>query len=136
VKKKKKEKRGVVLAGMETKDLTRVLNTAGEGGGFPTGNRDAGLQNEPLDSAGYYERGLGYLKVGDYQRAIDDYTAAIRINPFFIEARRNRASAYGTKGKMYSALADEDLKRATATGFEATGGMQYVFREMAMAGRN
>lgn len=34
----------------------------------------------------YYNRGNAYLEMGDIQKAIDDYTKAIKINPDFTQA--------------------------------------------------
>jgi tetratricopeptide (TPR) repeat protein len=42
----------------------------------------------------------------DYDKAIVDYTQAIRIAPKFATAYGNRASAYGMKGEYDKAIAD------------------------------
>ncbi|MDR0524545.1 MAG: tetratricopeptide repeat protein [Spirochaetaceae bacterium] len=53
-----------------------------------------------------------YDEKGDYDRAIGDFTQAIRLDP-------NYAAAYGTRGVAYSAIgqnsrAIQDLERAIA----------------------
>jgi tetratricopeptide (TPR) repeat protein len=48
------------------------------------GTADGARQTAPAEelSAGQYiDRGITYAESGDYDRAIADYTAALRINP-------------------------------------------------------
>ena len=51
-------------------------------------------------------RGIGYRLKGEYDRAIQDYNQAIRINAKFATAYNNRAIAYDTKGDYDRAIAD------------------------------
>ena len=51
-------------------------------------------------------RGIGYRLKGEYDRAIQDYNQAIRINAKFATAYNNRAIAYDTKGDYERAIAD------------------------------
>ena len=44
--------------------------------------------------AAYINRGHAYINKGDYDRAIADYTEAIRLDPKY-------AIAYGNRGKAY-----------------------------------
>jgi tetratricopeptide (TPR) repeat protein len=42
----------------------------------------------------FINRGINYHKLGQYQRAIDDYNEAIRLKPHYADAYINRGSAY------------------------------------------
>ena len=59
----------------------------------------------PKDAPAYANRGLAYGKKGDYDKAIADYTEAIRLNPN-AEAYSNRGLAYRKKGDYDKAIAD------------------------------
>jgi len=53
-------------------------------------------------------RGLAYVGLKQYQSAIDDYNAAININPKNAEVYFNRGNAYFRMGKLKEAIADYD----------------------------
>jgi len=59
-------------------------------------------------AAAYLQRGDQYSAAQEYDLAIADYTAAIRLNPDYAEAYNNRGLAYSLKGKnnMPQAIAD------------------------------
>ena len=57
-------------------------------------------------SVNYNNRGTAYRKNGDWERAIADYTEAIRLDPKYTHAYNNRGTAYGGKGDMGRAIAD------------------------------
>jgi len=42
----------------------------------------------------YYNRGINYSKKGDTDRAIADYTEAVRLDPKYADAYGNRGNAY------------------------------------------
>ena len=65
----------------------------------------AGADKEVLANA-YRRRGYAYLKKGDHDRAIADYTEAIRLDPSNASAFTNRASAYDAKRDIDRAIAD------------------------------
>jgi len=50
-------------------------------------------------------RGIAYAKAGQYEPAIEDYNAAIRLNPHF-DAYNNRGSAYAKTGEYQRAIGD------------------------------
>jgi Caspase domain/TPR repeat/Tetratricopeptide repeat len=52
--------------------------------------------------------GNAYDKIGDHERAIADYSEAIRLNPRYDSAYRNRGKAYHAKHEYDLAIADFD----------------------------
>jgi len=65
------------------------------------------LRIDPEFTAAYYNRGIAYKKLGNYNDAISDYSRAIRIDPDYAAAYYNRGNAYGLGlGKFEDAIAD------------------------------
>jgi tetratricopeptide (TPR) repeat protein len=58
----------------------------------------------------YYSRGIEYGDLGQWDKAIDDYSIAIEIDPKFSDAYSNRGVAYGNLGLWDKAI--DDYKRA------------------------
>lgn len=56
----------------------------------------------------YYDRGTAYDDKDQLDRAIADYSHAIRIKPDYANAYRNRGRAYGRTGRYDDAIADFD----------------------------
>jgi len=56
----------------------------------------------------YNNRGIAYFDKGDWQKAIDDYTEAIRLNSRYGEAFNNRAWTRFKARRARNALADAD----------------------------
>jgi len=54
----------------------------------------------------YYNRGLGYMRAGQYDRALQDYHAAIALDPRYVNAYTNRGLTYKRTGQLDLALAD------------------------------
>ena len=54
----------------------------------------------------HYDRAVEYANKGDYDRAIDDFSAAIRLDPKYDPAFNNRGAAYLAKGENDRAFAD------------------------------
>jgi tetratricopeptide (TPR) repeat protein len=53
-----------------------------------------------------YSRGNDYYRKGEYDRAIADYTKAIKLDPKHAFFYNNRGIAYGKKGDRKQAIAD------------------------------
>ena len=62
--------------------------------------------DQASDAAAYYLRGVTYHSKGELEKAIADYTEAIRINPDHAKAYNNRGAAYEYKGEYDKAMAD------------------------------
>ena len=60
----------------------------------------------PYSAVAHYSRALALQKLGEYRRAVQDYTDALRINPADADARNNRGQAYAELGDFQSALLD------------------------------
>ncbi len=61
---------------------------------------------EVNDHVAYADRGNGYFKKHQYDRAIADYDAAIRLKPDFATPYYNRGLAHGHKRRYHLAAAD------------------------------
>lgn len=64
------------------------------------------FSNPALDAEAYAARALAYSLKGLYDRSIEDYDAAIKLNPSFAAALNNRAWAYFRSGRPDQALPD------------------------------
>ena len=60
----------------------------------------------PENATAYYERGLEYIKRGDYRNAIEDFTRSLDMNPKSAVTYYNRAAAYLSAGDYDRAIAD------------------------------
>jgi tetratricopeptide (TPR) repeat protein len=67
-------------------------------------NRDKGDKLAEV----FNNRGAGYRIKGEYDRAIADYTQAIKLNGKFVAAFNNRGVAYDRKGELDRAIQDFD----------------------------
>jgi tetratricopeptide (TPR) repeat protein len=63
-------------------------------------------QPEPKDAKGFVERGNTFNDKKEYDKAIADYTEAIRRDPKMSEAYGRRAHSYQAKGENDKAIAD------------------------------
>jgi len=64
------------------------------------------IEIDPKFVVAYCNRGLVYLNLGEYQKAIDDYTKAIEINPKYTYAYYNRGNAYVLQESPTAACGD------------------------------
>jgi tetratricopeptide (TPR) repeat protein len=70
---------------------------------------ESGRLNRTGRVRAYNSRGILWKRKGEYDRAIADYTAAIRINPKYSSAYTNRGVAYVEKHDYDRALADYNI---------------------------
>ena len=61
---------------------------------------------EPADA--FYSSGLAYYYDGQYQRAIEDWDEAIRLDPQYADAYYMRGEAYYDLGQYERAIQDYD----------------------------
>jgi len=72
-------------------------------------------------NANYYaNRGIAYIKIEDYHRAVGDFSSAIKINDKFAEAYYNRANAHAQLQDDIKAC--KDMKNAARNGYEPAYG--------------
>ena len=64
-----------------------------------------GSESQPTAKQ-YFDMGVSNLVPNQYEKAIDDFTKAIELNPRYFDAYWQRASAYSNLGQYESALAD------------------------------
>jgi Tfp pilus assembly protein PilF len=62
--------------------------------------------SEPTTAEQYIDRGLKYARVEQYDKAIQDFSKAIEINPSYGKAYHNRAVAFTKIGDSEEAAAD------------------------------
>jgi tetratricopeptide (TPR) repeat protein len=55
----------------------------------------------------FYNRGLSYLKLNEYEKSIADFTEVIKLRQNFVLAYKSRAKAFRAIGKIAEAEADE-----------------------------
>lgn len=66
----------------------------------------AAIAEHPDSADVYYQRALTYMKSHDFQRAIDDFSAALRIDNYNAEYRYQRGTAYAAAGNVKAAFND------------------------------
>jgi tetratricopeptide (TPR) repeat protein len=64
------------------------------------------VKKSPNKVRSHNNRGIAYGELGQYQRAIEDYTEAIRLKPDDAEAYYNRGNAYANLGQQPRAIED------------------------------
>jgi lipoprotein NlpI len=67
---------------------------------------ESGKETRPDQAVAHDDRGLAYAVKGDIDRAIADYSEAIRLDPKDVWAHHNRGLAYAAKGDFDRAIAD------------------------------
>jgi tetratricopeptide (TPR) repeat protein len=69
-----------------------------------------------VDSRPYYDLCSAYYNKGEYDKAISDFTEAIRLRPDFADAYQSRGFSYNGKGQSGDVKADiakaDDLRKA------------------------
>jgi tetratricopeptide (TPR) repeat protein len=68
----------------------------------------SGQETQENLAVAFYHRGLAYDDKGQYDRAIEDYDQAIRLNSNYAQAFKNRGTDYNDKGQYDRAIKDLD----------------------------
>lgn len=79
-------------------------------------NLSQGLRVKPDSADFFYQRGIGYEKLGNREGAIEDYTEAIKKNGDFAKAYHKRGVLYLDTGLKQKAV--DDLRKAALLYFE------------------
>ncbi|NJM89222.1 MAG: tetratricopeptide repeat protein [Hydrococcus sp. RU_2_2] len=69
------------------------------------------MVNNPNSAEFYFNRGLSHERIGDKNRAIDDYASAIRLDPNFAPAYHHRGILSNEIGHRKKAI--DDLRKAS-----------------------
>jgi protein O-mannosyl-transferase len=64
------------------------------------------ISKPPVKARPYYNRGVAYATLGEWQKSLADNDSAIGINPAYLDAYINRGVAYGSLGQWDKAIAD------------------------------
>ena len=70
----------------------------------------------------YTNRGNAYSKLGQHQRALQDYNDAVRLDPQSAFSHANRALSYTVLGKDIEA--QNDFDRAVELGFDGRAALE------------
>ena len=62
--------------------------------------------SDSMDADAYYNRGVSWLDKGELDKAISDYSQAIRLDPKFVQAYTNRGIVWSGKDQLDKAIAD------------------------------
>ena len=68
----------------------------------------SGKETREKLATAFDNRGVAYRRKGEYDRALQDYEQAIRLNPSNANAYNNRGIIYQIKGEYARAIADYD----------------------------
>ncbi|MGC2063253.1 MAG: tetratricopeptide repeat protein [Thermodesulfovibrionales bacterium] len=75
----------------------------------PVGLWDYIIQKEPEKVPfAYYNRGIAFYRAGQMDRAIEDYSKAIALDPSYVRAYANRGFVFEKIGRLDNAIADYD----------------------------
>jgi tetratricopeptide (TPR) repeat protein len=66
------------------------------------------IELEPGHNGGWCNRGVAYQRLGQWQKAHDDFSRAIQLVPTHLYALWGRAEVHGTTGQWAMAIADYD----------------------------
>ncbi len=88
-------------------NLAVALNARGDyAEALPYAELAVKLQSRHPGPDAYITRGVAHEGLGDYEKAIGDYTTAISLDPRSSKAHQDRGNAYVEKGDLDAALAD------------------------------
>jgi tetratricopeptide (TPR) repeat protein len=66
----------------------------------------ASLPSQSMSPEEWYQRGVSFLRSGQYDEALGAFSQAIELNPQHSEAYRNRGLAWAKKGELDRAISD------------------------------
>jgi lipoprotein NlpI len=78
---------------------------------------DSVVWSTQYNSSGYLARGIAWRRIGDYDKAIADFTKALSFRPHEARILVNRGFAYLAKGEYELALADLDKAQQSEPDF-------------------
>jgi Flp pilus assembly protein TadD len=70
---------------------------------------DEAIRAKPSSATAYNARGYAWLRLRQYAKAAEDFSAAIKLNPKYENAYRNRAAVRRLTGDAKGAAEDERL---------------------------
>ena len=70
---------------------------------------DRAIAEAPMTARHYVERGDVYYKLNDFYRAVEDYSAALKLDDTQAQAYFGRGLAYGRMGLIDEGIADLDV---------------------------
>ncbi|HWX82873.1 MAG TPA: caspase family protein [Xanthobacteraceae bacterium] len=90
----------------------------------------------PTDLPGYYRRGQHYAVGGEYDKAIQDFTEVIRLNPKHAGALNDRCWVRAIKGDLSNALKDCNLALSIAPNYaDALDSRGFINLKLGMLSR-
>jgi tetratricopeptide (TPR) repeat protein len=84
----------------------------------------------PSDALAYFNRGYAYGEIGDYEKAIVDYSKAIELNPSDALAYYNRGLDYHNKGEVPKAVSDLEKCIGLSTDRDLTKAAQQALHKI------
>lgn len=101
---------GVKPANLSASDYVRLGRSRTAQGKFPEGIQalTRAIEADPSMALAYNSRGYAYLRARHFRLAVRDFTAAIQINPNYLNAYWNRAVARRLDGDREGSLADKE----------------------------
>ena len=103
---------GGPAAAQQSQDVTACVNKEKASPDIQIGGCTAAIQSGQWKSEdlawAFKNRGIAYDNKGQYDRAIQDYDQAIKLNPSNAIAFSARGVAYGNKGQYDRAIQDHD----------------------------
>jgi tetratricopeptide (TPR) repeat protein len=92
---------------------------------------------DPEFTAAYFDRGIAFQRIDDYDRAIADYTQAIDLDPKYASSYYQRGVAYYYHGDLEKAITDlnkaTELDSSYALAFAVSGQVYSELGEVELA---